>query len=922
MSTLSNKALALWGKKNTEDGQQLWLPLIAHLTDTKNVINFLYNQWISDSQRQFLKGNLSDDEVHKLIKFLGFIHDVGKATPAFQKKKSSVNDKSLDEQLIENLVKSGFKGLDNLILANEKNSPHNKAGEAILLNFGVPEKVAALVGGHHGKPESESPASNIEVYTTNYYQCDNFKMVQSGTLKNPWYQVQKELFNYGLEIAGYQSVADIPDNITQPQAVILEGLIIMADWLASSERTNGGEKMFPLIPLYETRPNIDMDVRCRLAMMHWLKDDEWYPQKVLLSTDPYSDRWDFKARPVQRIMTQAIGEATNPGMIIVEAPMGLGKTEIALVAVEQLAYISGADGVFIGLPTQATSNAMFDRMKKWLKKLAEKQKANFSIDLIHSKAKLHKEFKTLPDAENIADDEDSGAVTINRWFSGKKIILNKFSVGTIDNLLLMALRQKHLFLKHLGFSGKVVVIDEVHAYDAYMNQYLYKAITWLGTYHVPIVILSATLPKEKRQKLLQAYLRGKYSREECKRFKTPDNWENNQAYPLLSILDNCELKQISEFPGQSDQKPQELQVKRINLTDEELIADILDKISAGGVAGIIVNTVKRAQTLAKLVEQTSVKLIVLHSAFLAPDRTKHEQNLQSMIGKKGHRPKKLIVIGTQVLEQSLDIDFDVLYTDIAPIDLILQRVGRLHRHHIERPQKLKKAQLFIMGINNYGDYGEANESIYYKYLLMKTDHFLPDKINLPDDISNLVQKVYGEETDVEITGINKAKTDFNIHVEEEKGKAGEFQIKDPSLRNSIHGWLDRHKGNIDKNAKKASAAVRDIQESIEVILLKHTAKGDFLLDERKLEQVPDYEIAEQVIRLPIAIASFPKAIEDLIKELEKETQSYHLGWENNIWLKGILVLRLDTNLSAKLGKWHLQYSSKFGLSYIKEDDHG
>ncbi|MDF7639260.1 CRISPR-associated helicase Cas3' [Lactobacillus sp. ESL0791] len=914
MSNLSNKSLTLWGKKNVEDGQQLWLPLVAHLTDTRNVINFLYNQWLSQEQQEFLAQGLSDEsgtEIHKLIKFLGFAHDIGKATPAFQTKESYIGDRSLDDQLIENLIRNGFSKLDELQLASRSSSPHNKAGEAILLNFKVPETVAALIGGHHGKPESGSPIDDLDIHTVNYYQSDHDE-----ALKEPWVQVQHELFNYALATSGYHNVTEIP-TITQPEAVLLEGLIIMADWLASSERTKNGKELFPLISIDESWNDLDMQKRFEKAMNNWTLNGEWEPQKISEVTDPYKERWGFNARPVQKVMTREIGKTIEPEMIIVEAPMGLGKTEIALVAAEQLAYTCGEDGVFIGLPTQATSNAMFKRVDEWIGELADKQKDKFSVRLMHSKAEFNEAYKELPDAENI---DSTGAVTINSWFSGKKSILTKFTIGTIDNLLSMALKQKHLFLKHIGLSGKVVIIDEVHAYDAYMSQYLYKAIKWLGAYHVPIVILSATLPKEKRESLIKAYLKGKYGIKYKNIFKAPTNWENNQAYPLLSILDGCKLKQVSDFPGNSDQKRKKLQVKRINLSDEELIADVLNKISDGGVAGVIVNTVKRAQKLAELVAREGVDFMILHSAFLAPERAKQEERLQQAIGKSGMRPKKLVVIGTQVLEQSLDIDFDVLYTDIAPMDLILQRAGRLHRHEIKRPQELQKPQLFIMGVNKFGDYGAANQSIYHKYLLMKTDYFLKDSINLPNDISDLVQKVYCSETDSEVPEIMAPKADFINYIETEESKAKQFQINKPGKK-VIHGWLDRSQTNVDKDEQKASAAVRDIQETIEVVLIKHTAEGDFLLDGRKLEDVADYEIAEQVIRLPSALTAFPKAVEQIIDELEKRTNPYHNKWENSIWLKGVLVLPLNDKLTAKIGKWRIQYSMEFGLSYAKEDDH-
>ncbi|GAF37080.1 CRISPR-associated helicase Cas3 [Lentilactobacillus farraginis DSM 18382 = JCM 14108] len=501
----------------------------------------------------------------------------------------------------------------------------------------------------------------------------------------------------------------------------------------------------------------------------------------------------------------------------------------------------------------------------------------------------------------------------------EKSILTKFTVGTIDNLLLMGLKQKHLFLRHLGLSGKVVIIDEVHAYDIFMNQYLYKTINWLGAYHVPIVVLSATLPKEKRNSLLNAYLKGKYGRKYKRIFEAPESWEENQAYPLLSILDGHRLKQVDNFPGKSDQKPLKLQIQRLSVSDEDLISTILKKINDGGIAGVVVNTVKRAQALAELVPE-NIKLMILHSSFLATDRATQEEALQKAIGKSGKRPLKMIVIGTQVLEQSLDIDFDVLYTDIAPMDLILQRAGRLHRHQIDRPRALQTPQVFIMGVNAFGDYGDANESIYPKYLLMKTDYFLKDLISLPKDISKLVQKVYSPATDEDISEIGEPKAEFDTYLEKEKRKAGVFQIDKPNLKESatIHGWLDRDQADVDKDEQKANAAVRDIKETLEVILTQHTDKGDFLLDGRRLRDVDGREIAQQVIRIPAAVTP---DIDRAINQLETLTNRYYPEWQENVWLKGSLALPLDAHFSGRLNNCLLHYSSKLGLRYSKEDDH-
>jgi CRISPR-associated endonuclease/helicase Cas3 len=217
----------------------------------------------------------------------------------------------------------------------------------------------------------------------------------------------------------------------------------------------------------------------------------------------------------------------------------------------------------------------------------------------------------------------------NRWFSGKKSILDEFSIGTIDNLLQMDLKQKHLALKHLGLSNKVVIIDEVHAYDSFMDQHLFRTLEWLGTYHVPIVVLSATLPKATRNRLLEAYFHGKFGQKLSKGADlsgVSSDWQDSEAYPLVSMLDGRRLNQVSHFDGKTNQSQLSIHVERMSGDLTALGERVLDAIADGGVAGVIVNTIKRAQALADALAG-KVPFIVLHSAFVAAQRAQLETEL-------------------------------------------------------------------------------------------------------------------------------------------------------------------------------------------------------------------------------------------------------------------------------------------------------
>lgn len=271
-------------------------------------------------------------------------------------------------------------------------------------------------------------------------------------------------------------------------------------------------------------------------------------------------------------------------------------------------------------------------------------------------------------------------------------------------------------LRHLGFANKVVVIDEVHAYDAYMSVYLYQAIKWMGAYGVPVVILSATLPIERRNRLIESYMVG--SGYKFRRLSKPNNFENNEAYPLLTMNDGDKILQYDDF---DILKGTDYEIKRLSKEDSTDITNLIEDITKQGIVGVIVNTVKKSQEFAKLCSNVFGKehVFLLHSLFIATDRYKKEKELLDLIGKNGKRPKFMIVIGTQVIEQSLDIDFDVLITDLAPIDLILQRMGRQHRHKRDnRPENLKTPKVYVLNSKDY-DFDKASTYVYDPYLLLE-----------------------------------------------------------------------------------------------------------------------------------------------------------------------------------------------------------
>lgn len=917
---------SLWAKKEEIESRLYWLPLRVHLTDTMNVSRWLWTNWLSDSQRMYCINSLSisdDDVALNLAAFLGAVHDIGKATPAFQIQKGFNNSPDLDIVLLERMERAGFIGISSLVLTNPRKTHHSIAGEYLLNNdFNVKDDIGSIIGGHHGKPvDDQFTIEEQSAYPANYFQSED----DSSDIYRKWKNTQRAVFQWALEESGFDSVENLPE-ISQPAQVIFSGLLIMADWISSNS------VYFPLIDIsMEQIP--DALARYRDGIKSWGENLSLQIQSYPAMNELFKRRFGFQPRDFQKVVYQTISQVNEPGIVILEAPMGFGKTEAVLIAAEIIAAKTGSSGLFFGLPTQATSNGMFGRVYDWLERLTDDYDTKQSLRLCHGKAALNEEMNNLrrvasPQDINI-DDGTNGSVYVNEWFSGrKKAALDDFVVGTVDAFLLTALKQRHLALRHLGFSKKNVIIDEVHAYDTYMQQYLEEAIQWMGAYGTPVILASATLPQEKRKKLITAYLKGKGVKK--REIQFPKEMSGNcYSYPLISYSEEQNVKLQKNFVAVEDK------VVLVNkLNKEDLMNRITVLLEGGGIIGIIVNTVRKAQWLGKECKKRFGKneVVILHSAFIATDRVNKECELLNMIGKRGKRPERKIIIGTQVIEQSLDIDFDVLITDLCPIDLLLQRMGRLHRHDIKRPVMHKKPVVYVMGTSDRFDFEEGSEWIYEKYYLIRTQHYLPIEIRIPSDIPILINEVYGKDEPELVEDLMSIYRISRITMETQKenkaNKALTYRINEPKKtikpsRYNLIAWLKNP--DYSNCEETAAAQVRDIKETIEIIAVKRIGSGYGMFENE--ESISEHisepkiakELAKQTLRLP-NYTTIRKGISKTIDELEEYNMKFLSDWQRQPWLKGTLGIIFDENGRFELNGIQLKYDNEFGLR--EENEYG
>jgi CRISPR-associated endonuclease/helicase Cas3 len=455
-----------------------------------------------------------------------------------------------------------------------------------------------------------------------------------------------------------------------------------------------------------------------------------------------------------------------------------------------------------------------------------------------------------------------------------------------------------IFLAAVHDLGKATPVfqDECHAYGAYMSQFLTTALRWLGAYGVPVIVLSATLPAEKRVSVIKAYLG---LSEDKGSLHNESALLENRSYPLITYTDGDEVYQRA-VPDE-DAETTTVQLERL---DFEAIGDKLEEVLRdGGCAGVIVNTVKRSQQLAREFRKRFGDNVVrlLHSRFLTPDRMEKERVLREELGKPAEnskRPALCIVAGTQVLEQSLDIDFDVLITDICPMDLLLQRIGRLHRHSGRiRPPRLREPVCYVTGLESNG-FESGSLEIYGEYLLARTRALLPSSVTLPNDIPVLVNEVYRDDTED-----SEAKQAWQDKKHGAESKAKTFLLCAPMKRSNktIVGWLNTSIGD-DPSGKRGERTVRDTSPSIEVLAVVESGGVMSLFSgqtlPRELDDESARELAKQSLRLHAALSE-----NEHITELEELARKKVPQWQESKWLKGELFLFFDETGTAELGDY-------------------
>ncbi|MFQ5675835.1 MAG: CRISPR-associated helicase/endonuclease Cas3, partial [bacterium] len=754
-----------WGKASSSDERGTSYHLLAyHCLDVAAVGAAWWKASEVIRSRFITRSGLGEPQVKAWVLFFLTLHDLGKFDVRFQLKAKDVALTLWDgfANADPNLPSGYYHGEYSCFWLYDDLSERFdwKPGDAFW-EAAAGEEIwdkwlpwVQAVAGHHGvlPLDLEGTSGNFADQTV----IDHDKEARLAFVS--------EMENLFLKPAGL-SLDDLPPpcNID-----FLAGFCAVCDWLGSAVANSAGQPRFtyigkPGIPLFRYFDD-------RLNIAEQILAESGSVQQTTSKGGMQCLFPDKTPRQVQKLVDDL---PLRKGLTLIEAPTGSGKTEAALAYASRLMTQGIAESIIFALPTQATANAMLTRLIE----VSEKLYAQTNLVLAHGKARFQEVFIDLKKASQNTQPQDANfeteaSVQYSQWLSQsrKRVFLGQIGVCTVDQVLISALPVKHKFVRSFGLGKSVLIVDEVHAYDSYMYGLLEEVLKRQRAMGGSAVLLSATLPLHQRKSLIFAWDGN------CK------SLSQKNPYPLITQVTNV-------APGffalsKKEQDALERHPKRVNVRcrsskkmqpDEALLNEMIQAAEAGANVVFICNLVADAQkTASHLREMSNLSVDLFHSRFRFKDRQVKETKVLSAYGKGGQRKRGGILVATQVVEQSLDLDFDWMLTQLCPMDLFFQRLGRLHRHARERPKSFNSAKCTVI-IPKENDY-KLHAMIYgmkdapNTRVLWRTERLLTERnetvLSFPQAYRSMIERVYAEDPwDDEPDEIQKAHEKFEMHME-------------------------------------------------------------------------------------------------------------------------------------------------------------
>ena len=865
----------LWAKYDRKS--DAWHPLLYHLLDVAAVACCMWDEFLGMGQKAWLArlSGLDEQSARGLLALLAGLHDIGKATPAFQKKV-----KPLYQHIIQ---------ADTDLRERSSVDDHGILSAVILRQWLIDQglrkpqatQLAAVIGGHHGAWVSgaqTSPKPRIG--------------------KEKWKALQNELCETLQEVLGVAEIS-LPES-PQPFNVFaasLSGFISVCDWIGSNDG---------YFPYEEAMMNPqDYFQRAQEQAATALHDLGWLAWAADGRKPAFDSVFPFEANELQAAAIQHLqGFKQAPRLILVEYLTGGGKTELALHIGDLLVNRFDLAGTYIAMPTRATSNQMFERVGDYLQRRYPHD--NINLRLIHGGSERRSPYPQTQAESNREGDES--APTAEDWFQNRKrALLTPYAVGTIDQAMLSVLQAKHHFVRQFGLSRKVIVFDEIHSYDTYMDTIIERLFNWLHALDSPMILLSATLSRQGRTDILKAVGASKGD-------EAPD-----VRYPRLTVVENDGAVWVHPLPLP---KTRVMQIKPIPPDLNHLVNKVRSVYEQGGCIAIVCNTVNESIEVARCLREAegiaADEVWLFHARFPPTWRNEIEQDVLNTFGKDGTddtRPERAILVATQIIEQSLDLDFDLMVSRCAPIDLLIQRMGRLHRHpHRSRPSHLAQPTLVLRTPttqNHVPDFG-VDSLIYARFFLLKTWLCLREiqEMRIPDDMDDLMNFVYSDE--IKIENISPAYGEALAAAADEMGlndrnsafRGTQFVIGKPSNKRLIGGYSA---GLSDDEER--SIATRNIRPGIDIICVMDADSHLKSL----IERVPSKAEVDDLLSHKVTVSQW--GVKQALEGLEENP-----NWARKSQLKYARVVEFDgDSFDVPDSPYTLRLTREYGLEIINQE---
>jgi CRISPR-associated endonuclease/helicase Cas3 len=721
--------LQFWGKAGgARQGEPAWHPAAYHNLDVAAVADVLLQSNPRKLAQMALLLSTSPDSARRTLVALIALHDIGKFADAFQRK---VPEAWPTAVLGEIKPIRGPRHDQTSFDLREKLNFFTLFGPVFDVGW-RPSHVAMLWGaiaGHHGKPVDINGSTEVP---------DGMRRAGIDAA-----------IAYANDVALVLGPFDKLPKPTQSDLAALSwsvaGLAVVADWIGSNREFFAYR--YPELTLAE----------------YWLQTQSMARKAVeVAGIGPTPVATDVSAAtlfptivnlsPLQTWAT-TVAYPPGPSLTIIEDVTGSGKTEAALLLAARMIQENRADGLFFALPTMATANAMFDRLGDSYRRIFDANAAP-SLVLAHGRRTLHVGFQasilslsSTPHSERIAETiGDQSNAVCSAWVADdrRKAFLAHVGVGTIDQAFLGTLPSKYQTLRLWGLSDRVLIVDEAHAYDAYMGRELERLLEFHAALGGSAVILSATLPAAQRAALSSAFAKG---------LGKAGHFDQTRAYPLVTLVSAVGTQ---SFPlATREDRTRRLPVRRIDSCDNA-IAHVVDMAGRGAAVAWIRNSVDDAIEAVEQLRMRGLEPVLLHARFAMGDRLKIEDRVRRTLGKNGDPAERqgFVLIGTQILEQSLDYDVDAMITDLAPIDLMIQRAGRLWRHTERIGRPITTPELLVLSPdwqavedkNWYRQISPRAAAVYGHHGLVWRSAktlFEAGAIETPSAVRSLIESVYG-----------------------------------------------------------------------------------------------------------------------------------------------------------------------------------